>query len=211
MRPTVLPVLLPLRRTAAVGVISALIAIAGACGPSGGAAANAPAGGVVSPAIAGAPAGATAALAATARQLVGDFGAQAGIVIAIPGRSTPLFAAGADEPFIAASLYKLAVLLRVEGLVERGALSYGDTITIEDVDVTVDGSNEYPGTVLTIDEALEEMITYSDNGAALALVRVYGAAATNAALEAAGVHGFHVAENGDEDNIVTARALGTFF
>jgi beta-lactamase class A len=75
----------------------------------------------------------------------------------------------------------------------------------------VDGSNEYPGTVLTIDEALEEMITYSDNGAALALVRVYGAAATNAALEAAGVHGFHVAENGDEDNIVTARALGTFF
>src|SRR5207253_2452793 len=115
------------------------------------------------------------------------------------------------KPFIAASLYKLAVLLRVEGLVERGAVSYQDAITVEEVDVTEDGSNELPGTVITVDRALEEMVTYSDNGAALALVRRYGARETNATLTDAGIGAFHVAENRDEDNLVTARALGEFF
>jgi hypothetical protein len=55
------------------------------------------------------------------------------------------------------------------------------------------------------------MITYSDNGSALALLRVYGAPATNAKLAAAGITGFRVAERPDEDHLVTARALGTFF
>jgi beta-lactamase class A len=99
----------------------------------------------------------------------------------------------------------------VESLFERGAVSYRDPITVEEVDVTEDGSNELPGTVLTIDWALEEMVTYSDNGAALALVRRYGAHETNVALMAAGIRGFHIAEDRDEDNVVTARALGEFF
>ena len=102
--------------------------------------------------------------------LARGFDGKTGIFIAFPGAGQPIYASGADTPFVAASLYKLGVLLRVESLVDSGALSYDDTITIEDADVTVDGSNEYPGTVLTIDQALEEMITYSDNGAALALV-----------------------------------------
>ena len=123
----------------------------------------------------------------------------------------PLFAAGADTPFIAASLYKLAVLLEVESLVDAGRVSYDDTITIEDADVTIDGSNEPAGTSLTIDDALEEMIAYSDNGSALALLRSYGAPATNARLLAAGITGFHVAENSDQDHTVTARALARFF
>ena len=143
--------------------------------------------------------------------LVGAFSGTAGVVIAFPGVPEPVYAADADTPFIAASLYKLAVLLRVESLVESHALTYDDTITIEDEDVTIDGSNEPAGTVLTIDEALEEMITYSDNGSALALLRLYGAPATNARLVAAGVRGFHVAESSDQDHLVTPRALATFF
>jgi beta-lactamase class A len=55
------------------------------------------------------------------------------------------------------------------------------------------------------------MITYSDNGSALALLRLYGAPATNAKLAAAGIKGFHVAESPDEDHMVTPRALATFF
>ncbi|HEV2250375.1 MAG TPA: serine hydrolase [Candidatus Limnocylindria bacterium] len=150
-------------------------------------------------------------LATAIRGLVAAFGGTAGIVVAFPGVPEPVYAADADTPFIAASLYKLAVLLRVESLVESGTLSYDDTITIADADVTIDGSNEPAGTVLTIDEALEEMITYSDNGSALALLRVFGAPATNARILSSGITGFHVAESADEDNVVTARALGTFF
>jgi beta-lactamase class A len=193
-------VLLP-RWIGALGA-AALIAIAGGCGPS--AATQA------SPARPSAAAAATA-LGSAVGALVSGFDGTAGVLIAFPGVAQPIYARGADTPFIAASLYKLAVLLRVESLVESGALTYDDTITITDADVTVDGSNEYPGTVLTIDQALEEMITYSDNGSALALLRVYGAHATNVALAAAGITGFRIAENAGQDHMVTARALGTFF
>jgi beta-lactamase class A len=195
-------VLLP-RWIGALGA-GAIIAIAGACGPS--------AATLASPAR---PSSSTAAaissLDAAVGALVSGFDGATGIYIGFPGVAQPIYTAGADTPFIAASLYKLAVLLRVESLVDSGTLTYDDTITITDADVTVDGSNEYPGTVLTIDQALEEMITYSDNGSALALLRVYGAPATNARLVAAGITGFHVAENADQDHMVTARALGTFF
>jgi len=153
----------------------------------------------------------TTPLVTPVRGLVDGFDGTAGVVIAFPGVPEPIYMTHADMPFIAASLYKLAVLLHVERLVERGALSYDDTITIEDADVTIDGSNEPAGTTLTIDDALEEMITYSDNGCALALLRVYGANATNADLAAAGITGFRVAENADEDHMVTARAVATFF
>ena len=208
--------MLLLRRIGVVSAIGAVIAIGGACGPSGAnfaspvrpshdavAATTAP--------LAVSPATDAAQLATAMRERLGEFEGTAGVFIAIPGRPEPLYAADADTPFVAASLYKLAVLLRVESLVQGGALSYDDTITVEEVDVTQDGSNEFPGTTLTIDRALEEMITYSDNGAALALVRVYGAAATNATLAASGITGFHIAESNDEDNVATARSLGTFF
>jgi beta-lactamase class A len=196
-----LPVVLLPRRIGAFIALAAF-ATAGACGPPS--ATQAP---TARPSATDATQGLGAAVATLAR----GFDGKAGIFIAFPGVAQPIYASGADTPFVAASLYKLGVLLRVESLVDSGTLSYDDTITIEDEDVTVDGSNEYPGTVLTIDQALEEMITYSDNGAALALLRVYGAHAANAALAAAGIAGFHVAENDDEDHVVTARAVGTFF
>jgi beta-lactamase class A len=193
-------VLLP-RWIGALGA-GAIVAIAGACGP--------PAASAVSPARPSLTATANP-LGSAVGALVSGFDGTAGVFIAFPGVAEPIYATAADTPFIAASLYKLAVLLRVESLVDSGTLTYDDTITITDADVTVDGSNEYPGTVLTIDQALEEMITYSDNGSALALLRVYGAHATNVALAAAGITGFRIAESADEDHMVTARALGTFF
>src|SRR2546426_2841322 len=191
-----------------------MIAI-GACGPSA-APPTTPAPPVATTGTARAAApvaspSAGSALAATITELTAEFGGSAAILVAIPGQPDAAYAADVDVPFVAASLYKLAVLLRVESLVERGTVSYQDSITVEEVDVTEDGSNELPGTVLTVDRALEEMVTYSDNGAALALVRRYGARETNATLTNAGIGAFHVAENRDEDNLVTARALGEFF
>lgn len=183
-------------------IVVVAIALAVACGPS-----TATVSSVQAPAATIDP----APLATPIHGLVGVFGGTAGVVVAFPGIAAPIYAANADLPFIAASLYKLAVLAHIERLVESGALTYDDTITIDDADVTIDGSNEPAGTSLTIDEALEEMITYSDNGSALALLRVYGAPATNADLAAAGITGFHVAENADEDHMITARAVATFF
>ncbi|HEY8806876.1 MAG TPA: serine hydrolase [Candidatus Limnocylindria bacterium] len=202
--------MLLLRRIGAVSAIGAVIVI-GACGPSSapGSTARPPATSTV--ASASRAAVTSVGLTAEIRDLVAGFDGSAGIYIARPGQPEPLYAANPDKQFIAASIYKLAVLLRVEGLVERGALSYDDTITIEEADVTVDGSNEPAGTVLTVDDALEEMIAYSDNGSALAFVRLYGAAETNAALAAAGIKGFRIAENSDEDHLVTARSVGTYF
>ena len=69
-----------------------------------------------------------------------------------------------------------------ERRVDAGELHYSDRITIQPEDVTEDGSFEYPGTELTLDEALEAMITISDNGAARALWHLLGGENIDATL-----------------------------
>jgi beta-lactamase class A len=166
---------------------------------------------VLSGLVPGAPAAAsTAELVQHLDQLLGTFPGGAGLWIADPNTAKPLYAHDADEPIITASLYKLAVLAEAERRVDAGQLHYGDTITIEDEDITSDGSFELAGTVLTLDEALEAMITISDNGAALALWHVLGADNINATLRAAGINDFHVfVAWGEDDNVATPRAIGT--
>ena len=143
--------------------------------------------------------------------LVSSFPGGAGVWIADPTVATPLFAHDAEEQVIAASLYKLGVLAEAERRVDTGELHYSDTITIEPADITADGSFEYAGTELTLDEALEAMITISDNGAALALWHILGGANIDATLEKAGISNFHVALDDTEDNWATPHAIGTFF
>ena len=161
--------------------------------------------------VPGAPATAsTAELVQHLDQLVGTFPGGAGLWIADPTTTKALYSHSADEPIITASLYKLAVLAEAERRVDAGQLHYGDTITIEDEDITTDGSFEAAGTALTLDEALEAMITISDNGAALALWHILGAANINATVRAAGITDFHVFMAwGEDDNIATPRAIGT--
>src|SRR6266850_736846 len=151
----------------------------------------------------------TAELVQHLDQLVTGFPGGAGLYIADPNLSKPLYAHDADEPIITASLYKLAVLTEAERRVDLGQLHYGDIITIEDEDITEDGSFEVAGTALTLDEALEAMITISDNGAALALWHVLGPENINATLQRVGIKDFHVFLNWDEDNVATPRAIGT--
>jgi len=160
--------------------------------------------------VPGAPAAAgTADLVQHLDQLVSSFPGGAGLWIADPNLSAPLYSHGADEPIVTASLYKLAVLTEAERRVDAGQLRYSDTITIEDEDITEDGSFELAGTELTLDEALEAMITISDNGAALALWHVLGPENINATLQRIGVKDFHVFLSFDEDNVATPRAIGT--
>src|SRR6267378_6231651 len=143
--------------------------------------------------------------------LIGSFPGGAGIWVADPNVATPLYAHDPEEQVIAASLYKLGVLAEAERRVDAGELHYTDTITIEPEDITADGSFENAGTQLTLDAALEAMITVSDNGAALALWHILGGANIDATLEKAGVKNFHVAFDDTEDNWATPHAIGTFF
>jgi beta-lactamase class A len=143
--------------------------------------------------------------------LIASFPGGAGIWIGDPTVATPLFTRDPDEHVIAASLYKLGVLAETERRVDAGELHYNDVITIEPEDITADGSFEDAGTRLTLDDALEAMITISDNGSALALWRILGGANIDATLEKAGVDNFHIAVDHFEDNWATPHAIGTFF
>jgi beta-lactamase class A len=161
--------------------------------------------------IPGAPASAgTADLVQQLDQLVSAFPGGAGLWIGDARTSKPLYSHDANEPIVTASLYKLALLAEAERRVEAGELRYGDIITIEAEDITEDGSFEVAGTELTLDEALEVMITISDNGAALALWHMLGAENVNATLRAVGVNDFHVfVAWGVDDNVATPAAIGT--
>jgi len=143
--------------------------------------------------------------------LIGSFPGGAGIWIADPAIATPLFTHDPEEQIITASLYKLGVLAEAERRVDAGELHYTDVITIEPEDVTADGSFEGAGTRLTLDEALEAMITISDNGSALALWHILGGENIDATLQKAGVTDFHVAYDESENNWATPHAIGTFF
>jgi beta-lactamase class A len=126
--------------------------------------------------------------------------------IAYPGDAEPIYGRDVDEPAIAASLYKLAVMVHVESLIEQHKLKPTDTIAIVDEDVTADGSYYFAGAEVPIDEALEAMITLSDNGTAMAFVRTYGAA-INSTLERYKIPGLRIGENG-EDHVATALGVG---
>ena len=162
------------------------------------------------------PAPARASTAELVQQLdglVSSFPGGAGIWIGDPTVAIPLFTHDPDEQVIAASLYKLGVLAEAERRVDAGELHYNDVITIQPDDITSDGSFEDAGAQLTLDEALEAMITISDNGSALALWHMLGGANIdvkvrhgNVEVQAdltgvpPGTHGFHIHEKGDCGN-----------
>ncbi|MEZ4501782.1 MAG: serine hydrolase [Dehalococcoidia bacterium] len=78
----------------------------------------------------------------------------------------------AATPTRSASLYKLFVMLEVFDQVDRGALSFDDWLTIEPRH-TIDDPEGFRATVsrtVSIGEAVDEMITVSDNGSAVALM-----------------------------------------
>jgi beta-lactamase class A len=143
--------------------------------------------------------------------LVAAFPGKAGVWIADSVSTAPLYSHAANTGVVSASLYKLGVLLEAERRVERGDLHYRDSITIQPDDVTDEGSAYEAGTVLSIDQALEAMITVSDNGAALAVLRLVGGEAIDATLERAGIADFHVTLDKDGNTMATPRAVATFF
>ena len=162
--------------------------------------------------LAGRPAQAsTAELVQQLDALAASFPGGVGLWISDPNASTPLYSRNPEEPVITASLYKLGVLLEAERRVDAGELKYSDPITIAYDDITLDGSFEDAGTELTIDQALEAMITISDNGAARALWHLLGPENIDATLQKVGLTDFHVQLTDEEDNVATPHVIGQFF
>ncbi len=143
--------------------------------------------------------------------LAGSFDGGLSVWVSDPSMARPLYTRDADERVPTASLYKLAVLAAVEREVDRGTLRYDDTIVIEPDDITADGAFEDPGTVMTVDAALEAMITVSDNGPAVHFLRTLGPSSVDALLVSSGISGFRLSPAFDGDNTATARAVGTYF
>lgn len=153
----------------------------------------------------------TADLVVQLDQIASGFPGGVGLVVADPLTGKTLYSRDPGEHVITASLYKLGVLLEAERRVDAGDLRYDDVVRIEPEDVVEDGSFEPVGTELTVDQALEAMITVSDNGAAQALWRILGPGNIDATLQKVGLSEFHVALDHDEDNVATPEAIATFF
>jgi beta-lactamase class A len=143
--------------------------------------------------------------------LVAAFPGRAGLWIADRASTAPLYAHDANTNVTTASLYKLGVLMEAERRVDSGQLRYRDMITIGEDDVTAEGSGYEVGAVLSVDDALEAMITQSDNGAALALWHLFGGDTIDATLARAGMRDFHVTFDAAGNTVATPRAIGTFF
>jgi beta-lactamase class A len=115
--------------------------------------------------------GATRA-ATTADSALAVFSGTASVAIADP-RTGTAYERDAERIFPAASLYKLAVLVEVYRRATAGDLSLDDTtVTIADVDLGDGGDETDSGSTLSLREAVERMITVSDNSCARALLRV---------------------------------------
>jgi beta-lactamase class A len=121
-----------------------------------------------------------ASLAGQLAPIVAQQAGRWGIAIADVSSDETLFYQP-DDQFIAASLYKLGVLAEVYRELEAGRLSMNESVTLtdQDVDDQYGGSAYAAGESLSLSDALDAMITRSDNGVALALIRRLGLNAVN--------------------------------
>jgi len=81
-----------------------------------------------------------------------------------------------DLQFLAASTYKVLVMYKAYEAMETGVLSGDDLLTVTESDTEEEEpyGGFYPGERVPVADALEAMVTASDNAAAYALTRVLG-------------------------------------
>lgn len=95
---------------------------------------------------------------------------------------TMLYKHNADLPFVAASLYKLILMVDIYSRRERGEINFSDTVTLEVADYSFFEDSEQMedtyflsgsvGMQVTIDELMEALMTFSSNVAARVLLRM---------------------------------------
>lgn len=123
----------------------------------------------------------------------------------------------ADRVFPSASLYKLGVMVEAYRAAAAGQLSLdATTITIVPDDLTDDGYYTPEGVTLTVREAIERMITISDNSPAIALVALLGASTIDATVASIGLtdtrlNFYRTTDRTGDYNTTTARDMIRLF
>jgi len=106
--------------------------------------------------------------------------------------SPPLSAIRAGEPFAAASIIKLTIMLTAFRAFDAGTASPGDLVTVHESDL-VGGSemlaSARPGSSYRMNDLIHGMIRLSDNSASNALITAFGFATIARTLTACGLHG----------------------
>ena len=172
----------------------------------------------------GLPLGASTAQAAVALSDLGarlesdtvGFTGTAGIAVADPATGF-FYGHDPDRVFASASLYKLGVMVEAYRAAGAGQLSLDDTtLTIGPNDLTDDGYYTPEGVTLTIRDAIERMITISDNSPAIALVNLLGAPAIDVTVASLGLtdtrlNFYRTSDRTADYNTTTARDMARLF
>jgi beta-lactamase class A len=109
----------------------------------------------------------------------------------------------ADEPFSAASLYKLFVLETAEAAIDNGSLDPTEILTLSDSTADADPYTDLQvGTRISVDCALQTMIEMSGNSASDLLIERLGLSTINARIAADGLSSTVV----NEDTAFTSPA-----
>lgn len=134
-----------------------------------------------------AAAGENPPLAAAADAAIAAFSGTAGVVMTDP-RNGASYEHAADRVFQSASLYKLVVMAEAYRQAVASGLSLDAvTLTITDEDLVDGGDETDSGVTLTVHEAIERMITRSDNSCGRGLVRLLDAHNVNATARSLGM------------------------
>lgn len=165
---------------------------------------------------ASADAGDAAALAKRMDAAITSFSGNASVVL-VDVQSGYRYAWQAERVVPSASLYKLGVMVEAYRRAAEGSLSLDSSVTITDDDLTDDGYFTPPGTVLSIREAIERMITISDNSPARALVHLLDPYRINTTMSSLGYSDTRINTDLLPDdqlapfNTTTARDIGALF
>jgi beta-lactamase class A len=130
--------------------------------------------------------------------LVQQFPGIIGIYCRTLGAGPPLVAVRANEPFAAASIIKLPVMLTVFRAYERKTASPDEYITLLPGDITEGApilGDAHSGQRWPIGTLVNAMIKYSDNTASNALISHFGFSAINATIRSAGMTGTTLARH----------------
>jgi len=148
---------------------------------------------------------------------VGQFNGSAGVVVRDMA-SGQRYSYADDRVFGSASLYKLMVMVEAYRQDTAQLLSLDQTtVEIGDDDTGPDGWYTPVGAVLSVREAVERMITLSDNSSALALLRLLATRNVNATATALGLRDTRINTTlPDEErtapyNTTTARDMDKLF
>jgi beta-lactamase class A len=97
-----------------------------------------------------------------------------------------------DQLFYAASTFKLAILYEAERRISEGSLQLTDALQLTDEDLkedlgTIDEVHRSADGTISIGDALQAMVTISDNSTAVALLHLLGGAQLDATMNSLGM------------------------